>query len=241
MSIVTVCRNDLQGLQSTADSISWALSDRSIEWIVVDGGSTDGTPDWLELAPGKNTKWVSEPDDGIYDAMNKGVDLAGGRLIWFLNAGDLSVEEAPARLDELNSFYPAMHFFGFVLVFQNGREVMRSPRRTGYLWHALPTSHQAIVYPTMELRRQRYDTRLSIVGDYDLTVRLWRSGVLVVRHPLPLARFKAGGHSQMNAPRLRREVAEVQKSRLGLPRPVRHFSALVHYIAAMRRNAMARS
>lgn len=89
ISVVTVVYNDLGGLRKTVDSVNsqtWEL----VEHVVVDGASGDGAADYLaELKSQVDTVWISEPDDGIYDAMNKGVGLASGDLLVFMNAGDV--------------------------------------------------------------------------------------------------------------------------------------------------------
>lgn len=97
LTVVTVCRNVLEELKETTASVlrQKAKSSISIEHIIVDGASTDGTPAWLaELKDqGKIESYVSEPDRGIYDAMNKGINMARGKVIAFLNAGDTYTEE----------------------------------------------------------------------------------------------------------------------------------------------------
>lgn len=87
LSIVTVVRNDRAGLASTAASLA-AQQWTGFEWIVVDGASTDGTRELLDSIHPRPAHWVSEPDDGIYDAMNKGWAAATGEWVLFLNAGD---------------------------------------------------------------------------------------------------------------------------------------------------------
>lgn len=87
ISVVTVVLNDVEGLRRTHASLR--RLDQDFEWIVVDGGSTDGTLDWLQshdLPPGRV---ISEKDRGIYDAMNKGWRLSRGEWVYFLNAGDV--------------------------------------------------------------------------------------------------------------------------------------------------------
>ena len=83
VSIVTVCLNDLQGLKKTALSLENQTC-RDFEWIVVDGGSEDGTREYLQDNPLVN-RFVSEPDSGIYDAMNKGINLVGKEYKLSLN------------------------------------------------------------------------------------------------------------------------------------------------------------
>ncbi|MDV7391601.1 glycosyltransferase, partial [Arthrospira platensis SPKY1] len=87
VSIITVVYNACDLLQGTMASVfeqSWP----HIEYIVVDGGSTDGTTELIRAQAGRISRWVSEPDKGLYDAMNKGLRMATGDFVWFLNAGD---------------------------------------------------------------------------------------------------------------------------------------------------------
>ena len=91
LSIITVAFRNLEGIVKTHASLAHLaqVEDISFEWIVVDGGSNDGTREYLENLNGiYNLHFVSEPDNGIYDAMNKGIRLATGDYLCFLNAGD---------------------------------------------------------------------------------------------------------------------------------------------------------
>lgn len=87
LSVITICYNNLDGLRRTRESIvgqTW----RDFEWIVIDGKSTDGTPEYLAGLDPQPDYWVSEKDDGVYDAMNKGLARAQGEYALFLNSGD---------------------------------------------------------------------------------------------------------------------------------------------------------
>lgn len=86
-SIITVTYNAAQWLERTIQSII-NQTYPGIEYIIVDGGSTDGTVDIITNYELQITKWISEPDNGLYDAMNKGLQLATGDYVWFINAGD---------------------------------------------------------------------------------------------------------------------------------------------------------
>lgn len=89
ITIVTVVWNNLDGLKTTCASIA-AQTYRKIEHVVIDGGSTDGTPEWLEsYAADHPIVAVSEADNGLYDAMNKGINKASGDLVLFLNGADV--------------------------------------------------------------------------------------------------------------------------------------------------------
>lgn len=88
ISIITVNLNNLSGLQKTAESIlNQSLND--FEFIIIDGGSTDGSKEYITSIGNRVNYWVSEPDTGIYNAMNKGIEVATGEYLCFLNSGDL--------------------------------------------------------------------------------------------------------------------------------------------------------
>ena len=87
LSIITVNLNNREGLQRTIDSVI-CQTFRDFEWIVIDGGSTDGSRELIEQYANHFAYWVSEPDKGIYNAMNKGIKVAQGEYLQFLNSGD---------------------------------------------------------------------------------------------------------------------------------------------------------
>jgi glycosyltransferase involved in cell wall biosynthesis len=87
LSIITVNLNNRDGLQKTIDSVV-SQTFHDFEWIVIDGGSTDGSKELIEQYSDRIAYWVSEPDSGIYNAMNKGIKIAQGEYFQFLNSGD---------------------------------------------------------------------------------------------------------------------------------------------------------
>jgi glycosyltransferase involved in cell wall biosynthesis len=87
ITIITVCYNSVTTIENTLKSVA-AQTYKNIEYIIVDGNSTDGTLDIIEQYKTMVSKWVSEPDKGLYDAMNKGINMATGELIGILNADD---------------------------------------------------------------------------------------------------------------------------------------------------------
>jgi glycosyltransferase involved in cell wall biosynthesis len=87
LSIITVCYNNLEGLKKTVESVI-GQTKMDFEYIIIDGGSKDGTKEYLEGISSGITYWVSEPDLGIYNAMNKGISVANGEYLLFLNSGD---------------------------------------------------------------------------------------------------------------------------------------------------------
>ncbi len=97
LSIITVAFRNLEGIVKTPSASLAHLAqadDIAFEWIVVDGGSNDGTREYLENLNGiYNLRFVSEPDNGIYDAMNKGIAMAQGKFALFLNSGNIFHKE----------------------------------------------------------------------------------------------------------------------------------------------------
>ncbi len=89
VSIITVNYNDAQGMRATAESVVSQTCFDDVEWIVIDGGSTDGSVDVIREYADKIAYWVSEKDKGIYHAMNKGIAQAHGEYLLFRNSGDL--------------------------------------------------------------------------------------------------------------------------------------------------------
>src|SRR5574344_2795323 len=98
-SIITINRNNKNGLEKTTKSIISQLF-TDYEFIVIDGGSTDGSADVIRKYATHITYWISEPDKGIYNAMNKGITHAYGDYLNFMNSGDCF--HSPAVLDEIN-------------------------------------------------------------------------------------------------------------------------------------------
>lgn len=88
LSIITINYNNFEGLHKTLDSVVDQTS-KDFEWIVIDGGSTDGSRELIEQYQHNMSYWCSESDNGIYHAMNKGVEKANGEYIQFLNSGDI--------------------------------------------------------------------------------------------------------------------------------------------------------
>lgn len=88
LSIITINFNNRDGLQRTINSVL-SQSFKDFEWIVIDGGSTDGSRNLLEIYKKYFSYWCSEPDKGVYNAQNKGISVAKGEYMSFMNSGDI--------------------------------------------------------------------------------------------------------------------------------------------------------
>ena len=123
LSIITINLNNAEGLRKTIPSvISQTYCD--FEYIVIDGGSTDGSVDVIKKYADKLSYWVSEPDAGIYNAMNKGIRKAGGEYCQFLNSGDWLV--APDVTERMAKDMPDCAIcYGNMITIQNGEKMVQ--------------------------------------------------------------------------------------------------------------------
>lgn len=218
LSIITVTKNDLAGLRRTHASIALQRN-RDFEWVVIDGASADDTVGFLQGIGGDaRPRWISEPDAGLYDAMNKGIRNSLGTSAIFLNAGDTFFDEySTERIGDarIRVGDKPMIAFAAEVVDDELRRRRRRPGNASYLRHSMPCVHQALVYPLNALC-SGYRSDLRCCGDYDLTARLWSRGIDYVRVNQPLVTFRLGGYSSANPDVLVREAALVQREVLGL-------------------------
>lgn len=122
ISVVTVCYNAVETLEETMLSVLHQTYP-DIEYIIIDGGSTDGTVDIIKKYADRLAYWVSEPDKGIYDAMNKGIDIATGDYINFMNAGDKFYQHntVASLLESFTIMEPTTIIYGDTLVKHKNR------------------------------------------------------------------------------------------------------------------------
>jgi glycosyltransferase involved in cell wall biosynthesis len=203
-TVVTVCRDDLQGVERTWASLL-VQTCREWEWLVVDGASTDGTVDWLAAVADDRVRWISEPDDGIYDAMNKGIVAASGDLVLFLNAGDTLARRSVLTTVADSWGSSGWHWaYGRVRVVdadgQPLREASFEPFRRALLrlgYRAIP--HQAAFFNRSLLRELEYRLDLGVAADQEMMLR-----ASVRQRPwllkLTVSDFVAGGASWGRAP-----------------------------------------
>ncbi len=211
LSIVSVTFNNKDGLKRTGQSIA-TQNWRNYEWIVVDGGSADGSLDIIQSRELKPHIIISEPDKGIYDAMNKGLGLATGQYITFLNAGDqLAGNEVLAQISEALIQNPDF-IYGDALESDTGRIHNKSAR--SHLKSALGmfTHHQAMIYRRALIGNMRFDLRYAIAADYDFTLRYLDCCRIVIQAPFPVCIFESGGASQQNRHQGRLEQFRIRRA-----------------------------
>lgn len=233
ISIITSTLNAGKGLAHTAASIASQRA-ASFEWIVADGGSSDGTLELLRQNEELIACWSSEPDAGVYDAWNKACALAHGEWLLFIGAGDeFAVPDTLASLSpHLQRAHPAHD-----LVYGKLRYISALGRQdldeVGAPWHelegrwelgrpALPPHGALFHHRSLFAGGRRFDPRFRIAGDAHFLLRhAMRKPPLFV--PLPVVRTPLGGLSMTlgNAAAIAREVSRINRE-LGIVAPLRH-------------------
>ncbi len=223
LSVITVAWKNLAGIEKTWQSLAHLAKVPGItfEWIVVDGGSNDGTAQFLENLNGQySLRYVSEKDNGIYDAMNKGIDMAQGRYALFLNSGDIFHQDIAQVAHQLAAVPPAdnsMIIGDALLDFGDGTKIERRAKLGWYIYHSLPASHQAIFFPLSGLRKYPYDLQYKVSSDYALAAKMYKSGHAFKRVKGMVSEFSMGGVSTSNNIELCRDAKNVQRKILGVP------------------------
>ena len=215
-SIITVCLNPGADLVEALDSVL-AQTFEDFDYIVIDGASTDGTLDVLrtyEQRFGGRMRWRSEPDAGLYDAMNKGLALASGEYVEFLGADDRLrptaldvVARALAAVPRPDIVCGTTHVFGPTGVRDEApRRVVRRglPARP-------PASHQStFVRRAAIVEAGGFDPRFTIAADYDLYLRLVEAGGTEALLDDVLSDFRLGGVSSRNGRATARDYRDVR-------------------------------
>lgn len=178
ISIVTVCLNAAATVRDAVDSVA-AQSHLDIEYIVIDGGSTDGTLDLLKSSNGWISRLVSEKDEGLYDAMNKGARLCTGEVLGFLNADDFYAQ--PQTLEHVAGIFrdPTIDvcFGDLQYVDRHNPQLVRRHWEAGVFVPGRFASGWAPPHPTFFVRRSVFNE----VGGFDTTYRLAADNDLMMR------------------------------------------------------------
>lgn len=221
VTVVTVARNACEALKKTIQSVK-AQTYPDLEYIIVDGASSDGTRELLEHT--KNIRWISEPDKGIYDAMNKGVDMATGDWIIFMNAGDIFASDDALQkalsypgCDEADVIYGDVVKRGQVCVAPS--DIVDG--------HRMFFCHQSCLARTIRLIETTFDIAHPLSADFKWVKTMIKQGRRFVHVDVPIAVFDTEGVSNTSRSR---GLADNIKVINEIESPVRRLRMLPHLI-----------
>ncbi|MFD2247689.1 glycosyltransferase family 2 protein [Pontibacter ruber] len=213
VSIITVVYNGEKFLEHTINSVL-AQTYPNIEYIVVDGGSSDGTLSILRKYDDQIAYWKSEPDKGISDAFNKGVALATGELVGILNADDWYEPDAVARI--VSRYQPDSVLYGSLQYWNldGSKDVQAAPNL-----HFLPFE-MSLNHPTVFVSSSLYhkygvfNLNFKLAMDYHLLLRFYKAGATFIYVDGVITNMRHGGASS-NVIACYREVLQVKNDVLG--------------------------
>lgn len=197
LSIITINYNNKEGLKRTVESVI-QQTDKAFEFIVIDGNSTDGSKDIIEQHAARFTYSVSEPDTGIYNAMNKGIKQASGEYTLFLNSGDWLYSNT--TIADLNQFLKDDDVIsGDINIFHDNKWHIVNSQDVITIEHFLNISlfHQAtFIKRDLFLKSGLYHEEFKIAGDYEFFIRTLLKEDASYKHiPLTISNFLTDGIS----------------------------------------------
>ncbi len=208
VSVVTVVFNGIHRIEATMQSVI-AQQYPALEYIVIDGGSTDGTPDVIRRYAPRLHYWASAPDCGIYDAMNTGVQHATGEWIGFMNAGDSYV--SPTVLHEVFHSVPAgtdIIYGDYEARYDRFSTDVRASTPDAF-WKGMPFCHQSMFVKTALLREYPFNLRWKIAADYDFAYEQYCRNKVFWHFRKNIAGFRHDGASSMQLPAMYSELWKI--------------------------------
>ncbi len=214
ITVVTVVFNGEAHLEETILSVINQTHD-NVEYIIVDGGSTDATMDIIRKNEDFIDYWVSEKDTGIYDAMNKGIDLATGIWINFMNCGDLLLTMP------INDMKYCLNLVYGEVVTSNGKKISISKNvKYSDFKKGMVVCHQACFYKTKKAKDIRYDKNYKLAADQKFTAQFFKLGGTFFCNRV-LALYDLNGISTRNHFKILKEKLRLNKeNRFSLLWPV---------------------
>ena len=215
LSIITINYNNKAGLQKTIDSVV-AQTWRDFEWIIIDGGSTDGSKELIEQYQRHFAFWCSEPDKGVYNAMNKGIEKAKGEYMNFMNSGDIfyskdTLEEVFAR----NTLNADMVYGDWARDEKDKIVMMKAPQEASlYSFYVDNICHQAMFIKSLVMKKEGYDEIYKYYADWARWLKMMLDKATSQYVPVVVCLYDTQGISnQVNA----NMDAEMQRLRSQIP------------------------
>ncbi len=234
ISIITVVFNASELLEDTILNIS-GLEYSNKEYIIIDGGSSDGTVDIILRHSNLVDKWISEPDQGLYHAMNKGLMLADGDYLWFINAGDKvfspqilkNIFNEPTGLCDI-------YYGDTMIIDRDGNEIgmrrLKPPDRLSYknMINGMVVCHQSVL--VKKSIAPAFDISFRIASDYKWLLESLKKSEKICNTKMILTYFLEGGINKKNIIKSLKERSRIMIKEFGfVPVFFRHFVIAVRF------------
>lgn len=241
VSVITVVFNAADLLEKTILNIL-GQSYSNIEYIIIDGGSTDGSLDIIKKHADKIDTWISEPDKGLYDAMNKGLRAASGDLVWFINAGDLIYSEnTTEKIFQQNGFDSDIYYGDTMVVDENYEEIglrrLRPPEKLNWksFKKGMLVCHQSIL--VSRKIADQYDSSYPHSADFDWLIKALKKTDKISNTNMILSAFLDGGQSKQTIKPSILERFASMKTHYGLfPSLINHIPIILRFLTFYSRN-----
>ena len=211
LSIITINYNNRDGLQKTIDSVL-AQTWKDYEWIVIDGGSTDGSRELIEQYQEHFAYWCSEPDKGVYHAMNKGIAKAKGDYVNFMNSGDAYYDNQVLKRVFVEENIEDVVYGDWMEMYKDKMEIMSISQEQLFskLWFQ-NICHQAMFIKTRILKEKGYDEAMKFLADWVRNTEMVLSGKCFKRIPIIICKYDMYGiSSQRDLTVLKEEIGTVR-------------------------------
>lgn len=202
ISIITVVYNNKQNFLKTLNNIK-NQTYNNIEYIVIDGGSTDGTVEVIKNNTDIIDKWISEKDNGIYDAMNKGIDMATGDYLCFMNAGDVfyensTIEKVFKVCDNADVYYGDTELLDETGKSWGRKQLKKTPENLKWqdMINGMVVTHQSLIIKSNLITK--YNLTYKYCSDIDWTLNVLKKAKFICNTKLIITSFLMGGYSRKN-------------------------------------------
>lgn len=247
LTLITINYNNYEGLRATVASVMNQNAPKKWRWIVIDGGSTDGSKEYLERNSKLFDYWVSEADKGIYDAMNKGLQQVEDGYVWFLNSGDRlhgtnAIAEVLGAMEthpQADCFYSDTYF-----VDEQYRELglisalkpQKFPKKLTFesFRYGMNICHQSFVVRRYWAPLYKLEYRQA--ADIDWILEILKKRPVCVQVASVMSEFQIGGSSSQNSRKAMKERYQILKSHFGfLPNLFAHFWIVLRHFLSRRK------
>ncbi|MGE0089283.1 MAG: glycosyltransferase family 2 protein [Bacteroidales bacterium] len=218
ISIITVVFNSEKFIEATIKSIL-NQTFKNVEYIIIDGNSKDKTVDIIKAYEDKISNWISEPDKGLYDAMNKGVLRAKGEYILFINSGDKLFNDT--TLEDIFNLPEADVYYGDTLIINTedkelGVRRLRPPEKLNFksFRKGMLVCHQSFIAKKSLV--PSFDLKYKYASDYDWTIEILRKSDTIINTHLTISRFLEGGQTSKKVYKGLAERFLIMKKHYGL-------------------------